>query len=361
MPYGDHFIAAIFSRLATIALVQIALLCSGVQWASADSFTESDPEIEKKPKVYGYIQFQVINLPIDTNGDGEVNEGRARVQRARLSVAGDINRYVSYEMDIDPRAPEVSGKLRDAYFDIKYSGNHKVRLGQQKTPFGYENGISSSKLYVVNRSEMADEMARGVNLRDQGVSFRGHWGMGETSRFEYALAIVNGAGMNLQRDNNKKKSLWGRIGLRGKRGDSKWQFGFSAAKADRFEPADPEAGEEEFFVHFKNVGTDFMLDHKRVIVNGEFALGPRTELGEKETVNAFYLMLVGKTSKDLGPLLRYDAFNMDEFQRWTVGLYYGLPKHAVRVLINYEFRFEEDDFIDNAVDDRFYVWTQVRF
>ena len=159
--------------LAALACAALLMSAAGVDKLYADSFTEADPEINKKPKVYGYIQFQVINLPIDTNNDGDVNEGRSRVQRARLSVEGDINRYVSYELDIDPRGPEVTGKMRDAFFDIKYMDNHRVRLGQQKTPFGLENSISSSKLYFVNRSEMADEMARGLNLRDQGVSLIG--------------------------------------------------------------------------------------------------------------------------------------------------------------------------------------------
>ena len=360
MQISDHRQSARRGLSAWICLA-LLILGSGTDKVQAESFTAADPDINKKPNVYGYIQFQVINLPIDTNNDGDVNEGRSRVQRSRLSVEGDINRYVSYELDIDPRGPEVTGKMRDAFFDIKYMDKHRIRLGQQKTPFGLENSISSSKLYFVNRSEMADEMARGLNLRDQGVSLIGQWDFRATSKLEYHLAIVNGSGMNVQRDNNKKKSLWGRVGFRGKRGDSKWRLGLSGAKADRFEEADPEAGEEEFFLHFKNVGTDFTYDHSRLILNGEFALGPREELDEKETVNSFYLMMVGKTSKDFGSVLRYDTFNIDEFQRWTVGAYYGLPKHAVRFMLNYEFRFEEDDVIDNAVDDRFYLWTQVRF
>ena len=342
-----------------LALAQCCLLGAGMDWARADAFTESDPEIDKGPKVYGYIQFQVINQPIDTNGDDEVNEGRSRVQRARLSVEGDINRYVSYEMDIDPRAPEVNGKLRDAFFDVQYRKNHVLRLGQHKTKFGYENQVSSSRLYVVNRSEMADEMARGINLRDQGVSFIGKWALGAKSRLNYAFSIVNGAGMNVQRDNNKKKSLWGRVGIRTKSGDTKWRLGFSAGKADRYEP--PEDGEPGFFIDFKSYGTDFLIDTKRLMVNGEFAIGPMKEMGEEETVHAYYLLLVGKMAKPYGPLLRYDSFNTDEFQRWTVGAYYGRPNDAVRVLFNYEFRFEEDDIIDNAADDRLYLWTQVRF
>lgn len=344
-------------------LLALVLLALGPVLAEATGFTEADPEKKKGPKVYGYIQFHVLNQPLETNGDGKVSEGRFRIQRARLSVEGRINRWVTYEMDIDPRAPEVTGKMRDAFFDIKYYGNHRLRLGQQKTKFGYENQVSSSRLYVVNRSEMADELARGITLRDQGASLLGKWNLGEKSRLEYAFSVVNGAGMNVQRDNNKKKSLWGRIGL-GSRGDgTKWRFGISGGKADRFEAwDDPADGPGDgFFIDFKSYGTDFLIEDKRLLLHGEFALGPVKEQGDEETVHAYYLTLVGKTSRPFGPLVRYDSVNTDEFRRVTVGAYYGRPDDEVRVLFNYEFRYEEDDVLDNGADDRLYLWTQVRF
>ena len=64
----------------------LAVLTLGSQGASAeqDSILKSDPEFNKGPKVYGYVQVQVVNLPVDTNGDNESDPGRARVQRARL-------------------------------------------------------------------------------------------------------------------------------------------------------------------------------------------------------------------------------------------------------------------------------------
>ena len=206
-------------------------------------------------------------------------------------------------------------------------------------------------------------MARGLNLRDLGVTLLGKRRFGEESRFVYAVSIVNGAGSNVQRDNNKKKSVWGRVSIRSKSGNTKWQLGFSGGKADRFEAWDEptEDGSPGYFIDFKSYGTNFLVDHRRLLVNGEFAIGPFEELGDKETVHAYYLTLVGKTSRPMGPLLRYDSVNTDEFRRWTVGAYYGKPDDDFRVLFNYEFRFEEDDVLDNGADDRLYLWTQIRF
>ena len=350
------------SRLVVVGLFSMLLLGYGVSRA------ESEEKYEKKgPKVYGYIQVQLLNQPIDTNGDNEVNEGRFRVQRARLSVEGEVNPYVSYEMDIDPRAPEIDGLLRDAYFNVKVNPNHTLRIGQQKTIFGYENQISSSRLYMVNRTELSDNMARAVNLRDIGISLRGRLPQGGGARFEYDVAVVNGAGSNVQRDNNKDKNFWGRVGYRSKREGTKWQLGVSGAIGDQFEPFDtPAEGPEDggFFIDYKRVGVDFLVDHSRVAVNGEFAIGPQKEEGEEETINAYYLTLIGKTSRPVGPLLRYETFNTDEFTRWTVGAYYGKPRDDVRILFNYEFRFEEaedDAVVENSADDRLYLWMQVRF
>lgn len=346
-------------RMAPAVLLSMLLLAAASQ-AETDSITKADPAVQEGPNVYGYIQFHVLNQPIDTNGDNQVDEGRFRIQRARLSVEGVINDHIDYEMDIDPRAPDIGGVLRDAFFDLMVTPTNTLRLGQQKTRFGYENQVSSSRLYFVNRSEFSDSMGRGLNLRDLGVSLLGKRQLGEGPRLEYAVSVVNGAGMNVQRDNNKDKNVFGRIGLRNRKGaDRKWMFGISGARGDQFEEPDDPA-DPGFFIDFKRVGTDFLIQRSRFDINGEFAIGPQQEMGEEETVYAYYLNVIGKTSRPLGPVLRYDAF-LDEFTRWTVGAYYGLPNDAFRVLLNYEFRWEEGDVIDNIADDRLYLWTQVRF
>lgn len=103
-----------------IPLLAGFVLCSGSIHAEQDSIFKSDPALNEGPKVYGYVQVQVVNLPVDTNGDNESDAGRARVQRARLSVEGVINEYISYELDIDPRPPEIDGFMRDAYFNLRF-------------------------------------------------------------------------------------------------------------------------------------------------------------------------------------------------------------------------------------------------
>lgn len=48
------------------------------------------------PQVSGYLQYH-FNQPIDTNNNGAA-PGRFRVQRARVTLKGDVNEFVTYEI-----------------------------------------------------------------------------------------------------------------------------------------------------------------------------------------------------------------------------------------------------------------------
>lgn len=305
---------------------------------------------KKGPQVKGYLQIH-FNQPIDTNSNGAA-PSRFRVQRARLTVEGKVNERVSYEMDIDPRSPQVSGLMRDAFVDIKLNAHHTLRAGQHKVKFGYINQRSSSSLYTVNRPEMADELSRGINLRDIGITMLGEMPVRGTTHFEYAVSLVNGAGINAQQDNNKKKNVSGRIGLFNKGDESEWQLGLSAAVGDMFETSNNPLYDGGYFKDFQRVGTDFLIERSRFAVNGEYAVGKHEEKerDREETVHGYYLTLVGKTQAAMGPLVSYDGIDADG--RLTLGGYYGEPSDAFRLLLNYEKR---------TSDDRVYLWMLTRF
>ena len=312
-----------------------------------------DPRKDKKrkgPKVKGYIQFH-FNQPIDTNGNGSA-PSRFRVQRARLTLEGKVNGRVSYEMDIDPRSPQVAGLMRDAFVDVRLHPHHTLRLGQQKVKFGYINQRSSSALYAVNRPEMADELSRGVNLRDVGASLLGEAPLGGGRYFEYAVSVVNGAGLNVQQDNNKAKNVSGRVGLAGQSGTDRWQVGVSGAAGDMFETSSDPVYDGGYFRDFQRLGTDFLFENGRLAAYGEYAVGRHEEKARdfEETVHGYYLTLAGKSARDIGPMLRYDG--IDGEGRVTAGGYYGKPQAPFRLLFNYERR---------TGDDRVYLWMLTRF
>jgi phosphate-selective porin len=312
-------------------------------------------------KFYGSVQVHYRHA-FETGEDGVFDAPNFRVQRVRLGVRGDLYRWLSYEVEIDPRSPEITGVLRDAFLAFKVIPRHQIRLGQQKTQFGYENRVSSTDLFAVNRTEIADSFSRGVNLRDVGLGLIGNIRLGKGWRFEDAVTVVNGDGMNVQADQTRQKNVWGRAGLRYRKdsADLTVRAGASAGLGDQIdEGVDPLDTADDFRLEFDRRGFDVEVDHPRFFASAEYVRGTNTDTrtDEDDELSGYYVNLVGKTRWKIGPIVRLDTF-ADEFRRWTIGGYYGLPNVPLRVMVNYEYREIKDGV---RGDDKLYVWTQIQF
>ena len=352
-----HVVAILAFGLTLIAL------SSPVEAQDSPTTADDSPAVRARTPVtfYGSVQVHYRHA-FETGDDGVFDAPNFRVQRVRLGVRGDLHRWLSYEVEIDPRSPDITGVLRDAFLAFKVIPRHQVRLGQQKTQFGYENRESSTDLFAVNRAEVSDALSRGVNLRDLGVGLLGNVRLGKGWRFEDAVTVVNGDGLNVQADSTRRKNVWGRAGLRYRhdRRDFVLRVGASAATGDQIdEGLDPLDTRDDFRQAFSRVGTDVEVDHPRVLVSAEYVSGTNedTRTGETEQLSGYYINVVGKTRWKVGPILRLDTF-ADEFRRWTIGGYYGLPNVPFRLMVNYERRELKDGV---RGDDKLYVWTQVRF
>jgi hypothetical protein len=358
---GEELMDTLRRRMVAsgIALIGSLLLWCRPGYAQIDG-ADSTKKSGKGPtvKVSGYVQF-FYRARFDVNHDGIVDPDAFRVQRVRIAFKGRITDHVAYDVEIDPRAPEITGILRDAFISLDYIPNHKVRLGQQKTQFGYENRESSSRLFVVNRSEVSDNLSRGVTLRDLGIGIIGRWPLQGGFAIEDAITLVNGSGMNVQADSTKRKNLWGRIGGRYKRDRLTARLGLSYASGDQQEPEDPGPPVVDGFTFdFKRWGTDVEIDHPLVFLAAEYVKGEDSAPASADasgTRSGYYVLLAGKTKWRLGPLIRYDQ--LEEYQRWTYGAFYGLPADDVRLLFNYE--VWQDDL--GRHDDKLYLWMQIRF
>ncbi|MES2303037.1 MAG: porin, partial [Pseudomonadota bacterium] len=113
--------------------------------------------------------------------DGGINEnGNFSIRRARLVVQGDISNRVSLYMqgDLSAAVSNQTGgesrqnffQMRDAYADVwlDKARTLKVRLGQSKIPFGWENLQSSSNRVPLDRSDAINAPVPGE--RDLGVA-----------------------------------------------------------------------------------------------------------------------------------------------------------------------------------------------
>lgn len=322
--------------------------------AAPDSAPVADPTLN----ISGFVQIY-FKARHDANGDGAVEPSVFRAQRVRLQARGRVNRRVRYEVEIDPRAPTIGGVLRDAFVTLSYLPRHDIVVGQMKTPFGYENSTSSSRLFTVNRSELAESIARGITLRDIGAGVTGSVELAPGWRIEDEILLVNGSGLNVQADDTPRKNLWGRIGLRYRNEGLTLRWGASFANGDQFEPLDPAAPTDPAYTFtFNRLGTDVQVDHGRFLFVGEYATSDETAPAAVDATgktSAYSVMAVGKTSRGVGPVIRYDAF--EDYKRMTYGAYAGLPTSPLSFMLSYE------SWEDGAGphDGRMYARLQVRF
>ncbi|MFI5172583.1 MAG: porin [Chitinophagales bacterium] len=323
--------------------------------------TSGNNNINKKVKISGGIQVHYLN-EFNTNGDTIRDPDGFRVLRARLRASGNINKYIGYELMIDPRSPEHGGLLRDAYIELNVIKNQSIRVGQQKTQFGWENRESAFELYTINRAEVSDGISRGENLRDIGIGLIGNIPINDKIRFENAITFTNGTKMNINGpfDFNTKKALWGRVGLRYKSDLLTIRLGGSFGYGGlRYLGDTLNIPTDDIYVDFKRIGADLEIDHDYFFFASEFGKGTDENDTIFEEPVGYQVLLALKTKYKIGPLVRYDAFE-DEFKQLTIGAYYGLPKDKFRIVSNYIFRGGIKD-IPGGHDDRFYIQLQIVF
>ena len=315
-----------------------------------------------KPQISGVIQAHFLE-EFNTNGDTIRDPDGFRILRARLTAKGKVAKGVSYVLMVDARPPEPRGFLRDAYISFSQLKGHEIRVGQQKTQFGWENRQSITDLYTVNRAEMSDAVSRGENLRDIGVGIIGHITLNKKWRVEDAVTYTNGTRSNVAGpyDFNTKKALWGRVGLRYKKEDVMINVGGSFGTGGiRYLYDDVLDPSDDVYATFHRLGMDVQAESKRFFFAAEYGAG--TDMVKDTLFNdpkGYQALLLVKTKWKIGPLARYDAYQ-DEWSVWTFGAYYGEKNAPLRVLVNYMVRSGITD-VPQGHDDRLYIQMQVVF
>jgi hypothetical protein len=316
-----------------------------------------DPELV--PDLGGYIQI-LAQRPFDTNDDGDRGNSTFRIQRARIKIDGKIMKKLGYSLSVNPIPEAVDDILRDAYVWSRHVPFHELRVGQQKTQFGYEIVESSTKLYYVRRSQVSQNLSRGPTSRDIGVGIVGEIPIANGFSIEDGLTIVNGAGQNVATDTTRRKSYWGRLGGRyeNKAIDIDARLGVSGAIGDHLDPGlDPTSELDDTFFEFTRIGVDAQIEYTYAYVAAEYVSGTNTDLDTNIDADAkgYYVVVAGKTPWKAGPVVRYDTYedDFDDYERWTLGAYYGRRAATLRAMINFEHR--------PSRDDRLVLWLQAKF
>jgi len=185
-------------------------------------------------KINGYVQNRVtpfqsgdegtVLWPDPSVGDDTSGDGRGqtfRIRRARIIFSGQVGDHLGFYIQPDFASAPTGGnnftQLRDAYGDIFIDKRkvHRIRVGQSKVPFGYENLQSSSNRLALDRvdalnSAVRDERDTGAfyyytpeaiqelfkEIADKGMKHSGNYGM-----FGAGFYMGQGANQNDSNDN----------------------------------------------------------------------------------------------------------------------------------------------------------------
>jgi hypothetical protein len=151
--------------------------------------------------IRGYAQVRYNRL-FETNpnlkseqGDRSIGDnGGFFIRRMRIIFSGQINErvYLYIQPDFASSASSTSlhfGQLRDAYFDLGLDAKNefRIRVGQSKIPFGFENLQSSQNRLPLDRNDALNSALS--NERDLGVFL--YWAPASVRKL-YASLVADG-------------------------------------------------------------------------------------------------------------------------------------------------------------------------
>jgi hypothetical protein len=171
--------------------VSVAMFFIVVTSASAqtDTLVKKEPSAQPEKKwfetfsIRGYSQVRYNRL-LETNEDlgceqcdkSWGGDGGFFIRRMRIILYGQIGKrayfYVQPDFASSPSTDKLNfGQLRDAYFDIGMDDDNefRLRIGQSKVPYGFENMQSSQNRLPLDRNDALNSAVS--NERDLGVFF----------------------------------------------------------------------------------------------------------------------------------------------------------------------------------------------
>lgn len=190
-------------KIASLLFFILALFVkvSFAQNANTSSSPKAAKHWYETISMRGYAQVRYNRL-LETNGKLKCEQcdkswgenGGIFLRRMRLIFYGQISKraYIYIQPDFASSASSTGlhfGQLRDAYFDLGLDDKNefRVRLGQSKIPFGFENMQSSQNRLPLDRNDALNSSVS--NERDLGAFF--YWAP-ENKRKMFSSLVKDG-------------------------------------------------------------------------------------------------------------------------------------------------------------------------
>jgi hypothetical protein len=365
-PAADQSPAPVTAAAPLLAQVSAAPTAEEAPQVTVATAPPSSKKWYDRLVLRGYTQMrmnQIVSGPatappgtsrLRTVGDGDVRDNNNfSFRRVRLILQGDINEYVSLYLQPDfatavsnqavGERREGFGQLRDAYADVFPTGDKafRIRLGQSKVPYGWENMQSSSNRLALDRTDAINSAAPGERdlgivayytppkvqkiwnrLLVDGQKLFGNYGA-------FGLGVFNGQGLNRTETNDGVMTValatWpfelDGLGLDGQI----FEMG-GAVMRNRFSPEVRTGGFSPESIADNRVGIHAILYPQPFGLQSEWNWGtgpefdPATGRIEERPLNGGYIQAMARVrSSPLGPLY--------PFIRWQY--YRGGFKHAI--------------------------------
>lgn len=301
----------------------------------------------KKISLSGYTQVRYQALEQTGAIDG------FDIRRARVDLKGSISPYWGYRVQFDLAG---TPKLIDGYVELKLNDCFNFTVGQAKIPFSLENLTSSTKLELIDRSQVVEALtARGKDVgdnqngRDIGVQVGGTiLKLKDRPVVDYRFGVYNGSGIN-STDKDEDKDYAARLilyPLTGLAVSGAWYDG------SRFIP-EVKSGTvvttSAQSVNRDRFGVDLSYDLNNFSLRSEYIYGKdnRTEREGYYVLGGYYFF-----QKKFQVVAKYDFYdankaNADDASTWVVlGGNFNFNANT-KLQVNYSIKQEEETSIDN--------------
>lgn len=306
----------------------------------------------------GLLQVQADALD---KGDSRFTSENDRVylRRARINAAGTFLEEFDFRIELEMagslgESSSMRAQLTDAYINWSRHDFANVRVGQFKSPYGFEQLASDPKLFTIERSLANDRLTLG---RQIGVQAGGD---GLDKRLSYATGVFNGTGANTSANDNDDFLWAGRVagvplqseiaGHRvrwdaGLNGFTSKDRGLTGQPAEfRFDstPATP-APDNVFAEQKTGVGADTQVKLGGLDLWAEY-LRTHYEQSSGRAFDADGWYVQGAyfvVPKRVQAVLKFDSFDPDQelagnsTDTWTFGLNYLIKGDDLKIQFNY--------------------------